>query len=917
MFYKSFSLNGAWYMDFSETEYVSEKVPAFSGSQIFDAVPGYWEDMKDKFEYADFSVQPKINPDYYDQHYPINAERVPDTILPNFKGNFFYKRSFSYDGEGKACAVHFYGVQNTVRVWINGEFAGRHEGYSEPFDIEIPENLLRKGENEIVFSVSNFRMKGYNDEPVSGITSRAVSESTGGIIGDVEIREYTGALRDVAVLISEDLMTATASISLSKEAKLSWKVMDGECVIKSGEANGDFSFDTEGLELWSPESPRLYTLVVREGDAEISRSFGVRRLLVDGPHLRLNGVPVYLRGICEHCYYPETIHPTTDINHYRFVIGKLKELGFNYIRFHTHIPAEEYMLAADELGILVLVESPNNTSLSEWEEIVAFCRRHTSVIGYCCGNELMMEDPFIEHIKKCSECVHANTDALFAPMSAMRGLEYEWEEPGIEAYTIEEPFRHHPRRIREVANFSDIFNSYHADGLFSYESMSIDCEEFDAWSVIYHDKPRITHELCIDGTYTDLSLKPRYEGTPFGKTDYFGSIERHLTEKGLIDRAPLYFKNSSEWQRRCRKYCFEAARRCEKLAGYDFLGPIDTHWHTFGYDVGMMNEFYELKPGETVENVLMYNSETVLVTDLRWGVNVRSGDELRFNVLVSHYGKEEIKKGELLLKLMDGDKAIFEKKIAVSDIPNGKVSKLYEFCEVMPGVSDCRALKLQISLSGDGVSAKNEWELYLYPRVEAPDFGDIVVSDGMSEEELESLLKEGRDVLLLGTKPFRSLPTAFKIGLAGRSGGNYATVVEKHPATECMPNEGFCGWQFAKLFEKGNAVCFEDDSVPFNPIIDVASSHKYIIRQSALFEFKAYDGRVLVCSFNFEKDEPSAEWFLKNLVDYMKSEKFSPCDTFTDSQFKALCGEGEVEVIKNTNFAFNANDITAVRTNKE
>ena len=37
-------------------------------------------------------------------------------------------------------------------------------------------------------------------------------------------------------------------------------------------------------------------------------------------------------------------------------------------------------------------------------------------------------------------------------------------------------------------------------------------------------------------------------------------------------------------------------RRCENMAGYDFLGPVDTHWHTFGYDVGMMNEFFELKP---------------------------------------------------------------------------------------------------------------------------------------------------------------------------------------------------------------------------------------------------------------------------------------------------------------------------------
>lgn len=56
---------------------------------------------------------------------------------------------------------------------------------------------------------------------------------------------------------------------------------------------------------------------------------------------------MYLRGICEHCYYPETVHPTHDIDFYRNVILTIKKLGFNFIRFHTHIPVEEYMQAAE------------------------------------------------------------------------------------------------------------------------------------------------------------------------------------------------------------------------------------------------------------------------------------------------------------------------------------------------------------------------------------------------------------------------------------------------------------------------------------------------------------------------------------------------------------------------------------------
>ena len=104
------------------------------------------------------------------------------------------------------------------------------------------------------------------------------------------------------------------------------------------------------------------------------------------------------------------------------------------------------MQAADELGMLLQVECPNNTTNREWSEIVRFCRRHTSVIIYCCGNELLIDDPFIEYLKECAADVHTNTDALFAPMSAMRGIEYFWCEPEQEKELKEKPFKHHPRK---------------------------------------------------------------------------------------------------------------------------------------------------------------------------------------------------------------------------------------------------------------------------------------------------------------------------------------------------------------------------------------------------------------------------------------------------------------------------------------
>lgn len=947
MIYTSFSLNGAWEMYYQEDQYTCTISP-FKSSEyeekdiagtepedrssnvIENAVPGYWEDMTEAFMQTPFFRSLRINPEYGLQQYPM-AGSAPDMALPNVMGNFFYRRKFRCESIKDSSVIHFEGVQNAVSVWINDTFLGRHEGYSTPFDMEIPSGVLKDGENTVVLSVSNHRLEGYLGEPVSGLTSRAANEYTGGITGDVELRVYNSPLRDVAVLVSKDCDMVTVRVEMTEEALYTWVVCDGGKILKSGAGSGDFDFDTRGLERWSPENPKIYSLKITCGDVSLSRKFGVRRLLPDGVHFRLNNMPYYLRGICEHCYFPETIHPNHDYEYYRSIIKAVKKLGFNFIRFHTYIPEEEYLKAADELGMLLHVECPNNTSLSEWEEIVKFCRRHTSVVIYCCGNELLMDEPFIEYLHKCADSVHANTDALFSPMSAMRGLEYFWVEPEQEPETMETPFKHHPRRIEMVGAFSDLYSSY-PNGQHSYFSLDADPKRVDDWSRLYN-KPRVSHEICIDGTYTDLSLKDRYKGTRVGRADMFASIERHLEKKGLLKKAPLYFKNSSEWQRRVRKFCFEAVRRSNNMAGYDFLGPIDTHWHTFGYDVGMMNEFYELKPGETVRNVLMYNSPTVLLTDLGKKTNYAAGESLDFGIYTSYYGKSDLFDAQLNIRLSLDGEVIERRCVHIDKVENGLISKLHDFSYILPEIEKPCAMKLYATMDGGGVFAENEWELYLFPEMNNAGYTEteredlagtesisdnrkLIVSRGMQIDELEALLEAGKDVLLLGTEPFVSLPTTFRIALAGRTSGNLATVVNDHPILKDMPNEGFCGWQFSELMEGGRAVCFETDALPFNPIIEVVATHKFAIRQAALFEFQVMGGRLLVCSLNFKENDPAARWLLNQLILYAQSEEFSPKDSLDAQQLYALANSKVKKAAANTNLAFNPNDKTAVRKKK-
>ncbi len=918
MIYSSLLLNGSWEMGYNEEKYLSKEVPNEEMALIKDCVPGYWEDMTDKFALAPFYRELKINPQYGIQKYPM-AGPVPDLALPNILGTFIYKRSFVCSGITDNALIHFTGVQMALSLWINDVYIGSHEGYSAPFDLKIPKNVLKDGENTITLAVSNHRLEGALGAPVVGISSRAACECSGGISGDIELRVYNCALRDVKIAVSDDCENVDVKIISTEPCACTWQVLDEDKAIKQGTATQDFSFDTSNLERWCPENPKLYTLKVICDGCESSYDFGVRKLKPNGVHLDLNGYPYFLRGICEHCYYPETVQAPHDIVFYRNVIRKIKSLGFNFIRFHTTVPVEEYLQAADELGILVEIESPNNTTLEEWKQIVDFARRHTSVVMYSCGNELALDDPLISHLRDCAAVVHENTDSLFSPMSAMRGIEYgnvgEWGEDDPAHPTVDEPFRHHPHRLGLVGEFSDLYNSY-AIGQLSYFSNNADVEKVNSWSKVYN-KPRVTHEICIDGTYSDLSLKDRYAGTRIGETQMFSSIEEDLKRKGLLHKAPIYFRNSCQWQRRMRKHCFEAVRLCENMAGYDFLGPIDTHWHTFGYDVGMMNEFYELKPGETQRNVLMYNSESVLLTDLDKNFNYESGQTLSCSVFLSYYGREILKSANLNIKLFMDNNVIERKNIEVTGILNGKVSKLYDLDIKLPEVNSCKEVKLYITLDGEKLFAENEWELYIYPKNDYKVSSDLIISDNLSAKELEKALEDGKDVLILGTKPFSSTDkTTNRICLAGRPKGDLATIINDHPIMNDMVHEGFCGWQFESLLEDGNSICFECDDIPFNPIVEIVSTHKYIIKKAAMFEFKALNGRLLVCSFNFSGNNAAANWLKAQIINYAQSDAFNPKDSLDKTQLQKLINTSSASLAANENFAFNANDITAKRKKK-
>lgn len=908
------SLNGEWNIDyFSGEQYRESAEPGFvSGTSAVCPVPGYWEDLSDLFEKAGMTPRIATNPGYVRQSYPQTGY-VRDTEFPNPVGCFIYKRTFDIQEEqpNTDALLWFGGVQNAVSAWINGLFIGRHEGYSAPFYFDVPHTALKTGLNTITLAVSNNRLAGYAGKPVSGVTSRAVCECSGGIYGDVSIMFVPDGLKGVRVLTEKDLGSFTVTVEGAVDCVKKITVSDGENAVRRGEIPPGCNvirMKSDGLETWSPDSPKLYRLTVNTDNQEISVRFGIRRLTADGKRLMLNGKPFYFRGACEHFYQPKTLHPTRNVDYYFGVIRELKKYGFNSIRFHTWIPTEEYLIAADELGMVIEAESPNNTSVEEWEDIVRFCVNHPSVCIYSTGNELMIDDDYEKHLRECASIVHNVTDALFSPMSAMRCVEYYLEN---ETSVTEKPFPHNAERLRRISEYCDLYNSFSL-GLTSYVSSEGTSEELESNNRVY-GKPLLSHEIGIHGTYIDLSLENRYDGTRMAGTGFMSSVREHLEKRGLIDKAPVYLCNSVRWQEILRKQCFENVRACDSFAGYDFLGPIDTHWHTFGYCVGFMNEFYELKPGLTAEEIKQYNSPAVLLAGIS-KVNYWCGADVSIPLSVSNYSND-ITDAKLFVSVLCDCRTVFESENSLGRIPDGGITKLTDIAFRIPDSRRPLTLKIHARISGDGEVCGNSWDIYAFPETEAvtPERMKAIgleIYNDCSADRLAAELEGGKRVILFGHGPFVGRDVTWQISLAGRTNGHLATVIADHPVMNEFPHEGFCGRQFEPMMKNCSSVLLDGTGLSHSPIIDVASSYKNAHREALLFEYSVSRGRLIVCTLDLEKDDPAAVWLKNRITEYASGDFFVPEQSLDTEKLRELCGDTPHNADINQNEAFNINDIT-------
>ena len=896
------SLNGKWDFFYSPRKLdPAMPLPApeqFSGKMM---VPGYWDDHYELFDEEDFfGLTARFNPDYRKPHFPMGRSLTPHAASSFLIGTGYCRTTLKPEFEPGGQAVLTVGpAMWGCSVFCNGKAAGSVTGYSTATDFDLT-GLLKSGvENELVIAVCNYhddggayhRVDGSHDGIAfgarpgqhRGLAAQGYQSERGGIGGGVYLK-LTGSARiaDWFVSFEKGKPHWHAELSRATGKTLRWALKDGAEILDSGEIRcssdeADFVSENRNLKRWSDRMPYLHTVEMQLFDGEtlldsVSRKWGARTIHCEGSAILVNDISTYFRGVTEHCYFAETCNPHFDKAKYLRDLGVLKAAGFNFIRCHTWCPPEPFYDACDELGFLVQTELPSVYTFAEAEAIMRTIRKHPCAVIFCEGNEKILDENALKRVRKVVDMLHEKAPGmLFNPQEAMRGIEYEFKP---EQKICTKPFKYDPARMKIADSMADVYGAIFSS-YFSYEHDTFPNPEVIAELQAVYGRPCLSHEIGILGGYLDFSLEKRYEGTFIG-TDMFRAARENMRKHGVYQYAELYYQRNCRFISSIRKQLMENIRSCPCIAGFDYLGGIDTHWHLIGYPCGVFNEFYEEKYGETIADVRRYNDETILLCGAGKWRNRTAGSRFSENILISHYGPAPLANGKLKWSFeTDDGTSTAEGTFDVPEVRQGTVSVLGRAEFSLPCWKEARCCTLRVQFSDGGITRENHWKFWVFPPAENTVWNGVRQEKHLSAETIR-FMANGGAVLLTGGFPGASMPENFRPHTSGRSIGHSGAIPHGHPVWKRFPHDGFADWQFYPMMSGSHSLISDPEMPEYRPILELIPSFKLIKRKSLLSEFQVGAGRLMVCGFRLADDDPAAVWMKHILLEYLEKHDYAP-----------------------------------------
>lgn len=348
-------LNGTWEFQYFTSIYdLQEKFyeQGYGCSRFTQVeVPGVWQNYGyDSHQYTNVRYPIPLDPPYVPQENPCGA----------------YVRKFYYEipEEAPRAYLNFEGVDSCFYVWVNGKYVGYSQVSHATSEFDVTE-VLKNGENTLAVLVLKW--------------------CDGTYLEDQDKFRMSGIFRDVYFVnrpenVVYDYFTTTEiqeeQAVITVQASYQGKAVPTKLTLYDAEhkeiASQVFQENTGTVythkavilvkepNLWNPEQPYLYTLVLETEGEVITDRIGLREICVKDAVLYVNGTAIKFKGVNRHDSDPVT----------GFVIGleqmkkdlqMMKESNFNAVR-SSHYPNVPYFYQlCDEYGLFVIAEADNES----------------------------------------------------------------------------------------------------------------------------------------------------------------------------------------------------------------------------------------------------------------------------------------------------------------------------------------------------------------------------------------------------------------------------------------------------------------------------------------------------------------------------------------------------------------------------
>ena len=388
------------------------------------------------------------------------GRRYPETSVGWYRREFQVPQS----DRGRRISITFDGAFRSGLVFLNGYFIGRNDNGYAPFHFDLSDFLNYGAKNYLVVRMDASFGDGWFYEG-AGIYRHVWLTKTDALhLGKWESTVRTDLKGNAATL---NLGTIVQNAGKQAEnCRVRWQILDAsgktittadsvaQSVASRGSGNFVASAKLANPELWSPETPNLYSAIVTvESDGKAREAeritFGVRDLKWDADKgFFLNGKRVEIKGTCNHQDHAGVGAALPDrLQWYRLAI--LKDMGGNAVRTSHNMPTPEWVEACDRMGMMMLCEtrmmSPNPEGMAQLDAMIKRYRNSPSIILWSIGNEewvveyaaqgefigaeMVARAHDLDPTRLCTSALNGGFDKQLADQLDVEGFNYNLDVP--------------------------------------------------------------------------------------------------------------------------------------------------------------------------------------------------------------------------------------------------------------------------------------------------------------------------------------------------------------------------------------------------------------------------------------------------------------------------------------------------------